>query len=114
MGRSLGLPLLLVSLVVGAFLFVSQMHSEGPTSPVVTHAETQAQQYVASTNFSAANEVLQANYAANATYAGTQIDPSYGVTLVRADATSYCLQGGTDTAVEHEDGPNGSPAPGPC
>jgi hypothetical protein len=114
MGRSLGLPLLLVSLVVGAFLFVSQMHSEGPTSPVVTHAETQAQQYVASTNFSAANEVLQANYAANGTYAGTQIDGSYGVMLVRADSTSYCLQAGSGPTAQHETGPNGAVAPGPC
>jgi len=105
---------MLVSLVVGAFLFVSQMHSQGPTSPAVTQAETQAEANVASTNFSAANEVLQANFAANGTYAGTQIDGSYGVTLVRADATSYCLQGGTGTAVEHEAGPNGAPAPGPC
>jgi len=105
---------MLVSLVIGAFLFVSQMRSQGPTSPTVTHAETQAEQYVASTNFSAATELLQANFAANGTYAGTQIDPSYGVTLVRADATTYCLQGGSGTALEHEDGPDGSPAPGPC
>jgi len=33
---------------------------------------------------------------------------------VRADASTYCLQGGSGAALEHEDGPNGSPAPGPC
>ena len=36
MGRSVGLPLLLVSLVIGGVLFAMQMKSEGPTSPAVT------------------------------------------------------------------------------
>jgi hypothetical protein len=114
MGRSVGLPLMLVSLVVGAILFAQQMRSQGPTSPAVTQAETQAIQATAATNFAGADEMLRAHYAENGTYAGATIDGSFGVTLVRADASSYCLQGGAADAVEHESGPNGSPQPGPC
>jgi hypothetical protein len=36
------------------------------------------------------------------------------VTLVRADATSYCLQTVAGAAVEHELGPGGQPQPGAC
>ena len=114
MGRSLGLPLLLVSLVLGGVLFATQMRSQGPTSPAVTQAETQAQQAVASTNFSAADEMLRADFAENGTYAGAALDPSFGVTLVRADATSYCLQAGSGATTQHEAGPGGTVAPGPC
>jgi hypothetical protein len=38
------------------------------------------------------------------------LPPAYGIAVVRADAASYCLQRGA----EHVDGPNGTPAPGPC
>lgn len=38
-----------------------------------------------------------------------------GVALVRADASSYCLQTTADpTAVMHDAGPNGTVEPGPC
>jgi len=37
MSRVFGLPLLLVALVVGGFLFVRQIQTNGPTSPAVTH-----------------------------------------------------------------------------
>lgn len=114
MGRSLGLPLMLVSLAVGAILFAQQLKTQGPTAPAVTHVETQAVQAVSATNFAGAGEMLGAYYAANGTYAGATIDGSFGVTLVRADATSYCLQAGAADTLQHEVGPNGSPQPGPC
>ena len=112
MGRSLGLPMLLVSLAIGGFLFASQMKAQGPTSPAVTQAETQAIQGVASTNFSAADEFLRAYFVEHDTYVGAAVDPSFGVTLVRTDATSFCLQGGAGAAVMHELGPGGAPAAG--
>jgi hypothetical protein len=112
--RSLGLPLLLVTLLIGGYLFVKQADTSGPTAPVITQAETQAAASVASTNFQGADTVLQAAYATNGTYAGAELPPGSGVTLVRADATSYCLQSGTDATVAHENGPNGTAQPGPC
>ena len=52
---------------------------------------------------------LQQWYRAHGTYAGA--NPGVpGVTLVRADASGWCLQ----TASAHEVGPGGTPAAGPC
>ncbi len=114
MGRSLGIPLLLVSLVLGGILFAQQMKSEGPTSTPVTQAETQAQDAVAGANFGAADASMGAWLADHGSYAGATLDPSYMVTVGRADATSYCLQTVAGTAVEHEAGPGGAAAAGPC
>ncbi|HKU58079.1 MAG TPA: hypothetical protein VJP39_00625 [Gaiellaceae bacterium] len=110
MARSLVLPLLLISLAVGGFLFVRDARTSGPTSTVAQQAETQAQVDVAATNFDGVVPVLQAWYAENATYAGATLPPGSGVVLVRADATSFCLQSGT----EHLVGPGGVAQPGPC
>jgi hypothetical protein len=110
MTRSLALPLLLISLAVGGFLFVRETQTSGPASSVAQQAETQARAAVAATNFDGVLPVLQAWYAANATYAGVTLPPGSGVALVRADATSYCLQAGA----EHLDGPGGAVQPGPC
>ena len=110
MTRGLALPLLLISLAVGAFLFVQNTQTSGPTSSVAQQAETQAQVDVAATNFDGVVPVLQAWYAENATYAGATLPPGSGVVLVRADTSSYCLQSGT----EHLDGPGGVVQPGPC
>jgi hypothetical protein len=105
---------MLVSLVLGGILLATQLRSNGPTAPAVTHAETQAQNAVAGVNFTAAAQSMQASFALNGTYAGATLDPSFMVTLVRADATSYCLQTTAGSAVEHEVGPNGTAQPGPC
>ena len=37
-----------------------------------------------------------------------------GVTLVRADAASYCIQVVQGALVQHEQGPGGAVQPGPC
>ena len=110
MTRSVAFPLLLISLAIGGFLFVKQSQTTGPTSSVATQAETQAANDAAATNFAAAAPTLQAWFADNSTYAGVSLPPVYNVTVVRADATGYCLQSGA----EHEDGPGGQPQPGPC
>jgi hypothetical protein len=114
MSRVLGLPLLLVSLAVGGYLFVAQTRSEGPSASAVTQAEAQAESAVAGTNFQGAAVLLQAWYAENATYAGATLPPGSGVVLVRADASAYCLQTVAGSAAQHELGPGGQPQPGPC
>jgi len=101
---------LILSLAIGGFLFVKQSQTAGPTSSVAAQAETQAAAAAAATDFAAAQPALHAWYADNGTYAGVTLPPVYGITVVRADATSYCLQSGT----EHEAGPTGQPQPGPC
>jgi hypothetical protein len=115
MARTLGLPLVLVSLLIGGYLFTQQSQSTGPTSDVVTQAETQAQQFTAATNFQPIVPLMDAAFQANGTYAGADLPVGSGVVLVRADVTSYCLQTtGDATTVMHEAGPNGTVQPGPC
>jgi hypothetical protein len=114
MSRSLGLPLLLVSLVIGGVIFSMQMKSQGPTAPAVTQAETQAVVAAAGANFQAGEQAMTTWLADHGTYEGATLDPSYMVTVARADATTFCLQTTTGTAVEHKTGPGGTAAPGPC
>jgi hypothetical protein len=115
MTRTLGLMLLLVSLSIGGYLFIQQSETSGPSTPAVTQAETRAQAVAAATNFQGMASVLQAWYSSNGTYAGAAPPPGSGVALVRADATSYCLETiGSATATMHEAGPNGTPQPGAC
>src|SRR5215471_16365120 len=114
MTRTLGLTMLLLSLLVGGYLFVQQSKTGGPGSPTATQVETQAQAAVAATNFQGMASVLQGWYASNGTYAGATLPPGSGVALVRADATSYCLETVSATAPMHETGPNGTAQPGLC
>jgi uncharacterized protein (UPF0333 family) len=110
MVRALGIPAVLVVALIGIYLYTQDARSNGPTSPSGQQAISQAQSSVAATNFSQAAAAMQAYYAQSGTYLGAALPVGTGVTLVRADAYSYCLQAGN----EHEDGPGGSPRPGGC
>jgi len=112
--RSLGIVSMLVALVIGGYLFVASSKTDGPTSTVAAHAETQATGEAAGVDFEAAIPAVEAYASEHGTYAGASLPPAYGVTVARADATSYCLEATVGTAVEHLIGPGGSPAPGPC
>jgi hypothetical protein len=104
--------MLVLTLGIGGWLFAQQAKTNGPTSTVAQQAEAQAVVAGAATSFQAAVPTLEAFYAENGTYAGATLPPSYGVSIARADATSYCLQ--SLDAKAHEVGPTGSPAAGPC
>jgi hypothetical protein len=108
--RVLGIPALLLAVVVAFYASSQAMKSNGPASQSGQQAITQAQSATAGTNFSQVVPALQAFYDQNQTYVGATLPAGSGVVLARADATSYCLQSGD----EHEDGPGGQPAPGPC
>jgi hypothetical protein len=108
MTRSLGLVLLVLSLAVGGYLFSLQ----GKTSVTPQQAQTQAEAAASATSFDAAVPTLQAYYVDHGSYAGASLPPSYGVSVVRADATSYCLQ--TLDGTMHEVGPGGSAQTGAC
>lgn len=112
--RTLGLVSMLVTLAVTGWLFTQQAKDVGPTSTTATQAEAQASAEVATANFQAAAPELQAWYAEHGTYAGATLAPAFGVVLARADATSYCLQAGSGTTVQHQTGPGGAVQPGPC
>jgi hypothetical protein len=110
MVRALGIPALLVVVLVGGYLTTHDMRSSGPSSGAGQQAVTQAQSETAGLNFSQAVPTLQAFYDQNGTYVGATLPPGTGVVLAVAGPTSFCLQAGD----EHEDGPGGTPQPGPC
>jgi hypothetical protein len=108
--RVLGIPALLVAVLLGVYLSVQSMQSNGPSSASGRQAITQAQSEVAATNFAQADAAMQAFFTQNQTYVGATLPMGTGAVLVSAAPTSYCLQAGD----EHEVGPNGQPVPGPC
>ena len=112
--KSFGLVSVLASLAIVGYLFLAQSKEVGPTSQTAQQAQADATAGAAAASFQAAAPVLQAHFAQAGTYAGAVVPPNYGVTLVRADTTSYCLQAGTGESARHLAGPAGSAAPGPC
>ena len=114
MGRAFGLISIVVSLALVGILYALTMQHSGPTSGTAKKAESDASAAVSAINFTAAATQLEAYHAENATYAGATLPPSFGVTLVRADAASYCLQTGIDNSAQHFTGPGGTATAGAC
>jgi hypothetical protein len=112
--RGLGLVSLLVALALVGALWAMDARTNGPTSANAKRIETQAEQVSSAANFIGAATQLEGFRADNGTYTGATLPPSFGVQLVSAGATSYCLQAGTGTAMQHYVGPGGTPAAGPC
>jgi hypothetical protein len=102
------------SLAIVGVLMMLNMGQNGPTSKSSKRAEAQASAAVGSLNFTAAATELEGYKAEHATYTGAVLPPVFGVTVVRAEAASYCLQAGTGATVQHFTGPGGTPATGPC
>jgi hypothetical protein len=114
-GRSIGLISFLLAAAIVAFLWAKSAQQNGPTSPAAQQAEQQALQEASSINFQQAVPTVEAWFAENGTYAGVTLPPSYGVAVMRADGSSYCLQGTIAGRVEHLTGPGGSAVvDGPC
>ena len=62
--------------------------------------------------FTGAEASLDAQRIVSGSYAGSSVQPP--ITLVRADATSYCLQLAQGVVLQHLAGPGGTPQPGAC
>jgi hypothetical protein len=114
MGRAFGLVATVSSLAIVAVLMALSMGHNGPTAKSTKLAESQATAAVGSLNFTGAATELEAYKSEHATYAGAALPPAFGVTVVRADAASYCLQAGIGGTIQHFIGPGGTPASGPC
>jgi putative hemolysin len=112
--RAVTLLSLLAAVAVGGYLFVAGNNAAGPTSPRVSTAEQQGVQAAASVNLQQAAAALEANRASTGSYAGTSLSGYGDVLLVRADASSYCVQSGSGATTFHLAGPGGSPAAGGC
>lgn len=72
-----------------------------------------AGQAASALSFQQAGIQLEQFHALNGTYAGASMT-GFGVSLVQADASTYCLQVGRGTTITHLAGPSGTPAAGPC
>jgi|1185.fasta_scaffold1591301_1 hypothetical protein len=104
---------LLVATVIVLFLTVQELKKDGPQSQQVSTAIAAGSVNVSSTNLVGAKSMLDLQKTSTGSYAGADV-ASAGVTLVRADETSYCIQAVAGNATEHLAGPGGAPAPGPC
>jgi Tfp pilus assembly protein PilE len=107
MVRGLSLVSVLVALLVGGWLLTAQRSS--PSRATATQAVAEAQQAANGIAFQQAEAQLEQFHSLNGTYAGTSL-AGFGVTLVRADSGSYCIQ----TATAHVAGPGGASAAGRC
>lgn len=107
MARGLSLLSLLVALLLVGWMLTAQHRgaSDGKTSAEIA----QAQQSASGIAFEQAETELESFHALNGTYAGASLG-GFGVKLVRADASTYCIE---DSA-SHLDGPGSAPAAGPC
>jgi len=112
--RMVGFVGALGALVIGAYLTVGGGSNSNPSPAQATTVEQQALETAAAVNFQQAAAALEQNRAATGSYADTNLGGFGGVQLVRVDATSYCIQAGAGTSLEHEQGPGGSPIPGAC
>jgi hypothetical protein len=107
---ALGIPLLLVTVFIGLYLMSKDAQQNAQTASSGQQAISQADTATAGLNFNQAVPALQAFFDENHTYVGATLPPGSEVALAAASTTGYCLQSGN----EHEDGPGGTPQPGPC
>jgi Tfp pilus assembly protein PilE len=112
MARGLTLLSLLATLVVVGWLLTSR-GGDAPSRPQGSDAVERARQATAGVNFRQAEAELERAHSVNGTYAGVSL-AGFGVTLVRADGSSYCMQTGTGATMTHVAGPGGAAAAGPC
>jgi hypothetical protein len=107
MARTFGTVLLLLTLVVIAWMMTVQQ--AGSSRKQQRQEVDRAQATANAVAFQQAQAQLEQQHALNGTYAGTSL-AGFGVTLVRADASTYCIQ----NAGAHLAGPGGAAATGPC
>jgi len=116
-GRLFGYVFMLAALAVGGYLVLKAAQDTGPPSANQQQLEDSANQVSAAINLQQATPVMEAWFNTAGTYVGAQaqLPPAFGVTLVRANQFSYCLQAGTEANVQHMNGPNeNAPIAGPC
>jgi hypothetical protein len=98
-------------MVIVAFLWTRSAHDSGLASE---EAANHAAKVTAAFGLQMAAPAMQAWYSQQRTYAGATVHVT-GVTVVRADASSFCLQAGDGANVQHLVGPSGNaPVDGPC
>jgi hypothetical protein len=108
--RTLAVALIAVSLAVGGWKVLRPQAQEASQAAGDDVAAVLAT--TGSAKFTGAAATLEIQRRSSGTYAGARL--AAGLTLARADATSYCVQAQVGAQVLHLSGPGGSPAPGAC
>jgi hypothetical protein len=111
MFRALAFVSLLAVVAIGGYVYTQSAPEPAGSTPgtAVEHAAAGA---AADANLLTARTAVEAFFAAGGTYVGASAPA--GVTLVAADASTYCLQSDSGATARHLAGPGGSPAAGPC
>jgi hypothetical protein len=110
MARGFGVLSLVASLVIAGMIFAMQMNGGGsrPSPAQENGAVREANNAAASLAMVQAERELTAYQAEHGTFAGAKVTGITGVTVLHADATTFCLQIGTGAGLVYEAGPGGS------
>jgi hypothetical protein len=116
MTRGLGLVSLVVSLVVSAMLFSSQLSHGGskPVGPQQNPLVQQATSVAATASAMQAERELAAYQAEEGTFVGATLTGVQGVTLLHAETATFCLRIASSGGVLYDAGPGGTPSANPC
>jgi len=116
MTRGLGLVSLVISLVVSLMLFSSQLTGGGskPASPKENPIVQQANAVAAEAAAMQAEHELAAYQADRGTFVGANVTDVAGVTVLHAEATTFCLEIASNGSVLYDAGPGGTPSAQRC
>ena len=106
----LTIGLTIAAVAVGGWKFVLPVSSDSQKQ--IVQGVTNVLDTITSAEFTGAEATLDAQHNATGSYEGSPL--AAPVVLVRADATSYCIQVVVGTVAHHLAGPGGSPVAGPC
>lgn len=115
MARGFGVLSLIVSLAIAGVFVSSQLGpASKPTPPQQNRAVAEANAAAAGLTAAQAERQLAAYQAEHGTFAGATVTGIGGVTILRADATGFCLQLATSADVLYDAGPGGTPTTQHC
>ncbi|TML43998.1 MAG: hypothetical protein E6G19_10670 [Actinobacteria bacterium] len=116
MTRGLGLVSLVVSLVISLMLFSSQLTHGGSkaASPKENPLVQRANSVAAEAAAMQAEHELAAYQAEHGTFVGATVTDISGVTVLRAEPTTFCVQIASNGGVLYDAGPGGMPSADRC
>jgi len=116
MTRGLGLISLLVSLAICGMLYSSQLKGGGakPSSLQQNRVVQEANSAAAAMTAMQAERELAAYQAEHGTFVGAAVTDISGVTVLHAEATTFCLQIVSNGGFVYDAGPGGTPTRTRC
>ena len=106
----LTIGLTIAAVAVGGWKFVLPVSSDSQKQ--IVQGVTDVLDTISTAQFTGAQATLDGQRSATGSYLGAPVVAP--LVLVRADATSYCIQLTVGTVSHHLAGPGGSPVAGPC